>query len=167
MLDAAEIYQNARDDWEKNDASDELLQDACMVNQYNNDMNHIDVLRELVDKCKGSGCSMQDLVDMKIDESYDAGKFRDPDAPMYVEGKINFPDCGITNITRECFFKEGHYTVSGWLDFLSFFSMPIALLGCTSFGEYDYDLCFSNWNYVMIDAYLRRAVPRTDTPEDE
>jgi len=167
MLDSAELYQSAKDEWEKNDASDEMLQDACMVGQYHNDMNHIEVLSGLIDKCKGSGCNMQDLVDLGIDETYDAGKFRDPNAPLYVEGPIEFPDCGSADINKDCFFKEGHYKVSGWLDFLSFLSYPLALLGCTSFGEYNYDFCFANFTYVLIDAYLRRAVPRTDTPEDE
>jgi len=60
---------------------------------------------------------------------------------------------------EECFWK--HYEHSGTLDFLSFFSYGPALLGCSSFPEYEFDFCFKNFSYVLAEGFSRRIAPPT------
>lgn len=84
---------------------------------------------------------------------------QDPTTPApkgFLEGKIEFPDCGPT-ITKECFFDR--YKSSGLLDFLSFLGYAPALIGCATFDEYEYGFCFSNFAYVIVDAYTKKAAP--------
>jgi len=45
------------------------------------------------------------------------------------------------------------------LDFFSFLSYAPALIGCAAFDEYEYGFCFSNFAYVIVDAYTKKAAP--------
>jgi hypothetical protein len=76
---------------------------------------------------------------------------------MYtVGGKVQFGDCGDLT-SSECFFS--HYNSYGWFDFLNVLSYPVALFACAGMDEYEYGFCFSNFFYVLTDAFMRDMAP--------
>jgi len=34
-----------------------------------------------------------------------------------------------------------------------------ATIGCAAFPQYEYGLCFSNFAYIIVDAYTKEAAP--------
>lgn len=127
-----------------------------MINQYHDDMAEIERLQALLTKCKTSGCNQADVGgdDIFVGPTTDS---EDP-SKKYHRGAIRFPDCGL-NISSECFWN--HYLKSDLMDFLSFFMYIPALLGCAiaPFDDYEYSLCLSNFAYIVVDGYSRRAAP--------
>jgi hypothetical protein len=62
IIEAADVYQELRDKFERLIVTGQGAQELCKVNQFHNDMAEIDRMKNVISKCKVMGCTMDDYV---------------------------------------------------------------------------------------------------------
>lgn len=66
-------------------------------------------LGTLATTCKTKGCSQQTVIDLGMEAQLKGNPPKVPGEPYFTKGNIRFPDCGILDVTGDCFFLEGHF----------------------------------------------------------